>query len=173
MHWEEMKSVRAALDVFIAQFDDCIKTSPSRRHLRTYVGGQVRSLERKSVEPIALELLEYSMAGGMRFASLTADEAYGQVSAFRKGVGELGLSYVVEVPCKTSGWAECPPLEKADAKPWRGRPRTWERLAASARKARRVDRLWPRGGPAWQAYHVKDTEKGPVVWEARAVRFLP
>lgn len=120
---------------------------------------------------IALDLLERSMAGGMRFASLTADEAYGQVSAFRKGVGELGLTYVVEVPCKTSGWTVCPPLEKTE--PGRGRPRTRDRLAARASKARRVDQLWQCGGPAWRAYHVKDTEKGPVVWEACASRFFP
>ena len=320
MDVRDMKAMRESLDVFVAQFDDCVKMRPSRRHLRTYVAGQVGGLESKSVEPmalgagvspralqkflseyrwdedamlqrlrelvmrdhaspdaeasgqtpapvvasgqtpapvvaviddtsfpkkgdktagvqrqycgasgkidncvvavhlgyvadgfrvlvdcdlflpeaswskdrkrcreagipddmshrpkwqIALSLLERSMAGGMRFAALTADEAYGQVSAFRKGVAALGLTSVVEVPCKTSGWTVCPPLEKADAEPGRGRPRTRDRLAVGANKARRVDRLWGCGGPSWQAYHVKDTEKGPVVWEARAVRFLP
>ena len=39
--------------------------------------------------------------------------------------------------------------------------------------ARRVDALRARGGPSREAYHVKDAGKGPVVWEARAVRFRP
>jgi SRSO17 transposase len=36
-----------------------------------------------------------------------------------------------------------------------------------------VEALWKRGGPSWEAFHVKDTEKGPVVWKVRAVRFRP
>ena len=40
-------------------------------------------------------------------------------------------------------------------------------------EARRVDQLWRRGGPPWQTWHVKDTEKGPAVWRVRAVRLRP
>ena len=29
-----------------------------------------------------------------------------------------------------------------------------------------MDELWLRGGPSWEAFHIKNTEKGPVVWEA-------
>ena len=32
-------------------------------------------------------------------------------------------------------------------------------------------RLWRRGGPSWEAFHVKETDKGPVVWEVRVTRF--
>jgi SRSO17 transposase len=44
-------------------------------------------------------------------------------------------------------------------------------MAARGEAARRVDELWEKGGPSWRMYHVKDTEKGPVVWEVRAARF--
>ena len=54
-----------------------------------------------------------------------------------------------------------------------GRPRTRAALAPEAKPARRVDDWWQRRGPRWQAFHVKDTEKGPVVWEARATRLVP
>jgi len=84
---------------------------------------------------------------------LTADETYGRVGGFRRESAEQGLLYVVEVPCSTTGWTDAMVERSGDA--------------------RRVDALWRRGGPSWELYHVKDTEKGPVVWEARVVRFHP
>jgi len=55
MEEDTLRTIRKNLDKFIEKFDDCIKTKPSRKHLRTYLGGQVGHLPRKSVEPIALE----------------------------------------------------------------------------------------------------------------------
>ena len=52
---QELERLRAALDAFVEKFADCIKTEPSRRHLRTYLNGQLGPLERKSIEPIALD----------------------------------------------------------------------------------------------------------------------
>ena len=54
MDAKELKKLRRRLDRFVGKFSDCIKTAPSRRHLRTYVGGQVGDLERKNAEAIAL-----------------------------------------------------------------------------------------------------------------------
>jgi SRSO17 transposase len=51
----ELRGLRRRLDTFAGQFDDCIKTAPSRQHMRTYLQGQLGPLERKSIEPIALE----------------------------------------------------------------------------------------------------------------------
>jgi len=51
----ELRKVRQSLNGFVRKFDGCIKTKASRRHLRTYVSGQLGSLERKSIEPMALE----------------------------------------------------------------------------------------------------------------------
>ena len=33
--------------------------------------------------------------------------------------------------------------------------------------------MWRGRGPSWKAFHVKNSQKGPVVWEVRAVRFFP
>lgn len=294
MQTKELKELRRNLDRFLREFDDCIKTAPSREHFRTYTGGQLSNLERKSVEPIALEanvpprtlqaflnmlvwdeaamrlrvqdlvmrdhadesaialidetsfakkgdktagvqrqycgatgktdncvvtvnlgytdgdihtlvdtdlylpketwdgdrnrcrdagipddvvyrekwaialdLLERSLDNGMRFKWLTADELYGGCGAFRNGVSALGLRYVVEIPRITYGWLSRPPtLGPADS-PGKGRRRTRVTLSPKAPPARRVDELWLRGGPSWEAFHIKETEKGPVVWEAR------
>jgi hypothetical protein len=59
---------------------------------------------------------------------LTADEEYGRVAEFRRESADMGLLYVVEVPCDTTGWTG----------PMTGR----------GEDARRVDALWRRGGPS-------------------------
>ena len=55
MDLAQLASLRAELDRFARHFDACFLTCCSRRHLRTYVAGQLSDLPRKSVEPIALQ----------------------------------------------------------------------------------------------------------------------
>ena len=43
------------LSEYLERFDDCFQSTPSREHLMTYVQGQLGGLQRKSVEPIALQ----------------------------------------------------------------------------------------------------------------------
>jgi SRSO17 transposase len=300
MEVERLKALRGELDVFVSRFDDCIKTVPSRRHMRTYVGGQVSHLERKNVAAIALEagvpprslqefvaihrwgeegvgdrvqeivatehadpnaigvidetsygkkgdktagvqrqycgasgkidncvvsvhlgyvggdfqallgadvylpeawvadrarcreagipdgvvyrpkwrialdLLKHALGRGVHLKYLTTDEEYGRCGSFRAEVDALGLLYVVEVPCALKGWTKRPRvIEPRQSARGVGRPRTRPQLAAGAPPPRRVDRLWKRGGPCWRGFHVKNTHKGPVVWEARTTRFSP
>ena len=298
MEITELKKIRCNLGRFVKQFDDCIRTKASRKHLRTYIRGQVSDLERKSIEPIALkakvaprtlqeflslhrwdhpkmrfrvqdivmrdhadenaiaivdetgfakkgdktagvqrqycgatgktdncvvtvdlgysagdfytlidsdlflpkeawhkdrercreagipdevsyrpkwqialEELRRAVGNGVRFRYLTADEEYGRCGAFRQGVSDCGLIYVVEVPCNTMGWTKIPRVISPGEYSGSGRPCVRRRLAAGSKRARPVAKLWRRGGPQWQAFHIKDTEKGAVVWEVRAVRF--
>lgn len=99
---------------------------------------------------IALEQIEGAVERGVRLKWLCADEFYGRAYAFRLGAADLGLRYVVEVPCDLLGW-------------------TASRLGD--RKPRRMDRC-ARGG-RWELWRVKDTQKGPAVWKVRTVRFHP
>ena len=59
---------------------------------------------------------------------LTADEEYGRVAEFRRESANLGLLYVVEVPCDTTGWTGA--------------------MAERGEDARRVDALRRHGGPS-------------------------
>lgn len=294
----ELRKLRRRLSRYLKRFEGCIKTRPSRKHMRTYVSGQVSELERKSVEPIALsagvsprtlqeflgihrwdegsmrrrlqaivqrdhgdenaigiidetsyakkgdktagvqrqycgctgktdncvvtvdlgfaangfhtmidadlylpeetwhqdrdrcrqagipdevvyrpkwqialELLERAMANGVGLKYLTADEAYGRCGGFRRRAAGMGLTYVVEVPCDTKGWTKRPAVLEPESCATPGRPRTRTCLAPDAPAPRRVDSLWKRGGPSWEQFRIKETEKGPAVWDVRSVRF--
>jgi SRSO17 transposase len=123
---------------------------------------------------IALDLLDHALANGVRFRWLTADEAYGVCAAFRAQVGAWGLTYVVEVPCSLVGWTKRPRVvEPGPVSRTLGRPPAKPRLAVEAALPRPLKALWKRGGPSWKAFHIKNTQAGPVVWEARVVRFYP
>lgn len=54
MRAEDLLPLRPALDDFLMGFDDCA-VAPTRKHIGTYVRGQLGSLPRKSIEPIALD----------------------------------------------------------------------------------------------------------------------
>ena len=299
MDVQELREVRRDLNRFVSKFDGCIKTKRSRAHLRTYVTGQLGSLERKSVEPIALEagvpprtlqqflsahrwdeeavgrrlrarikrkhghanaigvidetsfakkgtktagvqrqycgatgktdncvvsvhlgyvtpdfhamldgdlylpkswtedpvrrheagipggvvfkpkwrialeLIQRSRAEGVPLQWITADELYGRAGPFREGVAAAGLWYVVEIPSNLTGWTRAPQVEPAGTVLASGRTLEHGRVVEGERSARPVSKLWQRGGPSWQLYRVKETEKGPVVWEVRKTRFFP
>jgi SRSO17 transposase len=54
MDAEQIRGLRPMLARFLKRFDDCFARKDTRAHLWVYVKGQLSSLERKSVEPIAL-----------------------------------------------------------------------------------------------------------------------
>lgn len=54
MDAKQIKNMGKELAEFLGEFDDCFGRSEPREHLRTYVGGQLSDLPRKSIEPIAL-----------------------------------------------------------------------------------------------------------------------
>jgi len=54
MYAKEIKNIGKKLSAFLKQFDDCFYRSQHRGHLKSYVRGQVSSLQRKSAEPIAV-----------------------------------------------------------------------------------------------------------------------
>ncbi|HUS58510.1 MAG TPA: IS701 family transposase [Planctomycetota bacterium] len=290
MDVRDLKHLRKELDEYMLRYADCIKTAPSRWHMRTYVNGQIGKLERKSIEPIALDagvpvrtlqefidlhcwkedavgnrvqhlvrdrhgdesaiapidetsfhkqgkktvgvkrqycgatgkidncvvsvhlgyvtgnfhtligtdlylpeewladedrrreagipdtvrfrtkpqiavdLIRGALGNGMRFKYVPADEEYGRSGQFRRDVAEMGLIYVVEVPTSMRGWLRCPPLMKQ-------RVRTV--LAPGAPASRSVEEIGKGKGRPEQAFHVKDTGKGAVVWRAKAMRFFP
>lgn len=299
MELATLQHLRLALDRFVSDFDGCIKTRPSRKHLRTYLNGQLGHLQRKNLEAIALEaqvpvrtlqeflslhrwdqdavshkirervrlkhghphavgvidetsfakcggktvgvkrqycgatgkidncvvtvhlgyvaetfhaildgdlylpedwaqdtvrreeagippevkyrpkwqialdLIGRSLSDGMALEWITADELYGRTQDFRIQLTDWKLKYVVEVPCDTKGWTRLPEIEPAGTQGPIGRPLTKPRVKEGEPSARRVEALWHRGGPSWEFYRIKDTDKGAVVWKVRETTFYP
>jgi SRSO17 transposase len=125
---------------------------------------------------IGLELHDRAVANGVRFEWLTFDEGYGQTPAFLFELDRRGQRYVAEVPPCFTGWLREPSLlYKNHHLPKTGRPRKVPRLKAQSPSASSVQDLF-RYSPIlraipWESFHVKDTGKGPVVWEAKAAPF--
>ncbi len=300
MDVKELRRLKPALDRFAREFDSCIKTVPSRRHLLRYMNGQLGPLERKSIEPIALDagvpvrtlqeflshhrwdeeavsrhlrevlmrdhadpsaigvidetsfvkkgdktagvqrqysghsgkvencvvtvhlgyvtpdfhalidgdlylpeeswaqdlsrreeakipddvefrpkgqialdLLRRSLDDGVRLRWITADEFYGRSKEFRDTVSDWGINYVVEIPSNLRGWSRMPRIDARGTALASGRTSRRPRVAANEKPPRPVSKLWKRGGPSWQTYRIKDTQKGPEVWYVRETIFYP
>ena len=119
---------------------------------------------------IALALIERALANGVRVKAWTFDEFYGRDTAFLDGLEERGQVFVGEVPANFHGWVIKPKVLRDGPTPRRGRKKKYPRLAR-ARRSSEVQNLL-RYSPAfhqrtWQRYRIKDTERGPAVWEVK------
>lgn len=120
---------------------------------------------------IACELVERSKAAGVKLGWLTGDALYGRCAEFRNRIAAAGVGYVVEIPTGLFGWTKSPRIEPAGTVVEAGKTLKHARVAPGEKDARRVDGLWERGGPTRTRYRVKDTTKGPQIWEVRSTRF--
>ena len=66
---DDIKIFMHELKGFHEQFHDCFQRSESREHFLTYMAGQFGSLERKSMEPIALAVKDGNVRTMQRFVS--------------------------------------------------------------------------------------------------------
>jgi hypothetical protein len=120
---------------------------------------------------IALDLIDRALANGVRVQAWTFDENYGRDPAFLDGLDQRGQLFVGEVPTNFHGWARKPRVLRSGRTGRRGRRKQYPRLAARDRRASEVRNL-VRYSPVfrtkkWQRYRIKDTERGPEVWEVK------
>lgn len=119
---------------------------------------------------IALDLIDRALANGVRVQAWTFDELYGRDSAFLDGLERRRQIFVGEVPTNFHGWVIRPRVLQDGPSPRRGRKRKYPRLAAG-RPSSAVQNLL-RYSPVfrqqrWQRYRIKDTTRGPEVWEVK------
>ena len=126
---------------------------------------------------IALELYDRAVGNGVRFAWLTFDEWYGAKPAFLRGLRDRTQHYVGEVPKSFRGWIDPPEVTSRPYHRGRGRGRKTPRLLAGSPESRTVEELFQRDPrlqkKRWKPWRVKDGEKGPMLWEVKAVGFYP
>jgi len=126
-------------------------------------------------QQIAISLVRRALDNGIRVKAWTFDEAYGRDHKFLDGLESLDQAFVGEVPSDFHGWAVQPVVRII--------PRKTAEIRGRKRKARVV---YPKRSSAvknlakyspslrdksWQRYRIKDTNKGPDVWEVKWCRF--
>lgn len=124
---------------------------------------------------IALELVDRALANGVRVQAWTFDEGYGRDTAFLDGLEQRGQVFVGEVPRDFHGWLKKPQVLRRGRSRRRGRNKKYPRLAARDRRSSEVQNLL-RYSPVfrkqkWQRYRIKDTQRGPEVWEVKWTKF--
>jgi SRSO17 transposase len=123
---------------------------------------------------IALELVDRTTANGVTFGWFSFDEGYGGKPPFLAGMIARGHRYVGEVPKNFVGWVHLPQILQAEEGDHFGRPRQFPRLADGAHPARPVEELASQiDVSSKRTYHIKDTDKGPEVWNVGSIPFFP
>jgi SRSO17 transposase len=129
-------------------------------------------VEFRTKPQIALELIDRALGNGVRVAAWTFDELYGRDGKFLDGLEQRQQVFVGEVPMDFRGWVQRPKILRSGPKKrkTRGRVKEYPRLARYRRscKVRNLMTYSPVFRErAWQRYRIKDTDKGPEVWEVK------
>jgi SRSO17 transposase len=119
---------------------------------------------------IGLGMIDRALDHGVRVQAWTFDELYGRDTAFLDGLEQRRQVFVAEVPTNFHGWVRQPRVLQDGPAPRRGRKKKYPRLARG-RPSSEVQNLL-RYSPTfreqtWQRYRIKDTERGPEVWEVK------
>jgi SRSO17 transposase len=115
-------------------------------------------------------MVDRALNHGVRVKAWTFDELYGHDTPFLDGLEQRHQVFVGEVPTNFHGWVIRPRVLQDGPTPRRGRKKKYPRLAR-ARRSSEVQNL-ARYAPVfrkqkWQRYRIKDTQRGPEVWEVK------
>ncbi len=120
---------------------------------------------------IGLELHQRAVDNGVVFEWITFDEGYGSKPEFLRELSSRDQKYVGEVPRSFAAWLDPPRVvNRRYRRNNKGRGRKVPRLASGSPRTRRVDELLSDerlSDQPWKRFHVKDGEKGPMVWECK------
>ena len=127
----------------------------------------------ESKAKLSVAQLRRAMGNGVEGKYVAADEGYGSKPWWRDELGELGKTYVVEVPKNTRGWLRRPTPGNKGRKHKKG---CHEKLVySSAKGPLKVENLVssPHGlrFTKWEHYIVKNTTKGPEIWRFKRHTF--
>src|SRR5437016_4196382 len=115
-------------------------------------------------------MVDRALDHGVRVQAWTFDGAYGRDTAFQDGLEQRRQVFVGEVPTNFHGWVIRPRVLRDGRSPRRGRKKKYPRLARGrpSSEVRNLLRYSPKfRKQKWQRYRIKDTERGPEVWEVK------
>lgn len=141
---------------------------PARRK-KNYVPEEITF---RTKPQIALELVDRSLAAGIVVKAWTFDEFYAREGAFLDGLKARGQTFVGEIPVNFHGWLKKPQILHVGPK--RCRPTKHPRVArrrpsCEVRNLLKYSPVFQK--QTWQRYRIKDTDKGPEVWEIKWAEF--
>lgn len=125
---------------------------------------------------IAQAQIEHALANGIWVAAWTFDEAYGRDPKLLDFLDQQEQTFVGEVPANFRGWVRTPVVLRQAPKnaSRRSRRKKYPRVgrkipACEVQDLVRYSPVFRR--QKWQRFHIKDSDKGPVVWEVKCARF--
>ena len=122
---------------------------------------------------IALDQIRQAIEDGVPRGIVLADAGYGNDTAFRSGLTDLKLDYVVGIQGSTTVWI--PGTEPLPAKTWSGRGRKSKLLrrdeTSKPIKVSALARSLPR--KAWKNVHWREGTKGDLVSRFATLRVRP
>lgn len=118
-----------------------------------------------------MELIDRALANGVKVSAWTCDELYGRDRKFLDALQDRRQVFVAEIPVDFHGWMREPKILHAGPQnKGPGRPQEYPRLAKGhhSSEVRNLARHSPVfRQQKWQRYRIKDTDKGPEVWEVK------
>lgn len=116
-------------------------------------------------------MIDRALANGVRVSAWTFDELYGRDGKFLDALEDRRQVFVAEIPVDFHGWVRKPKILKDGPETGQpGRPKHDPRLAKGfhSSEVRNLARHSPVfRQQSWQRYRIKDTDKGPEVWEVK------
>ncbi len=118
---------------------------------------------------IALEQYDRATKNGIEFEWLTFDEGYGGKPEFLRQLNTRNQLFIGEVPCVFCAWPRRPRTTLKSGK--RGRKRIKARLVKGETGTIEVQNMLKYSpvlrDQEWVKYRIKDSDKGPVIWEVK------
>lgn len=118
-----------------------------------------------------MEQIDRALLNGIRVSAWTFDELYGRDGKFLNGLESRRQVFVGEIPSDFHGWVRKPKILQEGPEIRRpGRQKEYPRLAQGyhSSEVRNLATYSPVfRKQAWQQYRIKDTDKGPEVWEVK------
>jgi len=143
---------------------------PARRKTH-YVPEEIKF---RTKQQIAMELIDQVEANGICVAAWAFDEFYGRDGNFLNGLSQRGHAFVGEIPKSFCGWVVKPAVITSAPLNQSGDNKKYPRLACrgSGNKVENLVEYSPAfREQSWQRYRIKDTNKGPEVWEVKWSEF--
>ena len=127
-------------------------------------------VEYRTKPEIATSQIDRALANGVRVSAWTFDALYSHAGSFLNGLESRRQVFVGEIQSNTEGWVRKPPIRRKSAKKrgQRGRRKKSPRVAWPSSKVCNLLTYSPVfREQTWQPYRIKDTNKGPEVWEVK------